>query len=122
MAAIQAGQQVKVTLELPNGEIFEMPAYTVSISMYNDVLASAYDNDYPYFSRGATRTRIELEGIEPGVLRSTDRKTYIQEVQTATEWQCVYCKKPNPRSATYCGQDTDGKVGCGAVRPFIYDL
>jgi hypothetical protein len=54
---------------------------------------------------------IDLVGIGP--LIETTSRDFSSRINTATEWKCDYCGRPNAREKETCSS-------CGSVRSFVY--
>jgi hypothetical protein len=95
----------KLTLEFPDGRVYEMDAIATDINYSCDVL---FDG---------VRGREEVEIICRGAGAMISRNEYVEEIKAkrvSSEWECSFCHRPNQRSDEIC-------KSCGAVRPFIYE-
>ena len=110
--AMMVGKEAKIYLEDVNGNLVDITADSVCLSIYSQLP--------------------ELGGIGRGFLRQTSAEItvnftghydlydqlewheHVNQLRSEHEWMCDYCKSPNPRKNTHCSQ-------CGAVRSFLYE-
>ena len=104
MRAVSVGNKYRVYLEDDSGNITELDAYAVSLSVTQSYM---FYGD-PEF-RGPHEYEINLRGVGELVTRQS-----VLERRTLKEWKCTYCNRPNQRADETC-------KSCGAVRSFVYD-
>jgi len=122
MSAMMAGKKYRVYLEDMQGQMFEMDAIAAEINTSAPLMdITTWGDKSKQFASGMVKTDIHLVGV--GDARWTQAKDFVNEKRTAVEWQCDFCKLPNPRSATFCGElNLEKSAGCGAVRSFLYNI
>ena len=99
---LSVGEKIKLYLETPTGEVFEMTSYLKSLSINR-----SYNSQ--------TEVNIDLIGIEPGNWSKTSEyREKLKENRSSHEWKCDYCKQVNLRQDLSCQH-------CGGVRSFVYD-
>lgn len=114
MTAIHAGQEIHVTLEMPNGDVFSGQTMVAMLSRTRTVSPPAIN----FFSGEliAEPMTWEMELCGMGELTFIPRQDYARRVQTerrAGEWKCGYCGAINDYLDKQC-------AGCNAWRPFAY--
>ena len=113
-----AGQECRVTVELPNGEVFSGKAVAMETrqSMRSDLLMS-YGETMEYVPR-EMEWEMMWRGIGSLASAFKPRPQFAQEVRTsrsAAEWKCDWCGSVNPKSRGKC-------KSCGGSRSFLYDI
>lgn len=117
-SAIQAGGPVKVTLELPDGQVIEMSGLVVEMSVgYPYTGVFDFENRY----HGPREYEMTIRGTEAWSGLTVQKAQRDATLQHAHEWKCSYCGHVNPVKARYCGADDVRAVGCGGARPYVFE-
>ena len=109
------GQDVIVTIEQPDGQVFRGKAQAVRIDMRHPLTGIDRVGDSFSAINRIGSWEIELSGY--GDLFWDIRENFAQRTRasrSAVEWRCDFCGSVHPRAATKC-------VQCGAARSFLYD-
>ena len=117
--AQRAGQEIKVYLETPDGQVFTGKALAAEISHnYGEVDASAYGDYSGRTFTIPTRPEWNIDLRGRGDLTLTQGGDVAFEIAKRIlprEWQCEYCGRANSIKAQQCGS-------CGWYRGLITDV
>ena len=113
-----AGQKLKVTLELPTGEVLSGTALAAQLDQRVEPIDVTHLGDkYRSFISGFETWSLTLEGTGTPVWMGTRSQAIERqhEQRSAIEWECDYCGSVWPKAATKC-------IQCGGHRSFLYDV
>lgn len=108
------GQELLVTMELPDGTIFSGKAMCAEIRQAMGADRLYYSGEDAQFVAGQREWTMELRGIGSMMFEdSGDFRHKVERKKSAIEWACDWCASINPRRATKCSS-------CGGARSFVY--
>jgi len=120
---IQMGKKYRVYMEDGNGQIMELDAFAIEISVRVDTVPMMEMGGTMFAEPVPIRKHIDLRLQALGDITWTDSESFIEDKRTAKEWKCEFCGLPNIVVNTFCGENHhDRTIGCGAVRSFLYNL
>ena len=101
MARFNPGDKVIITVEMSDGIVYHVPAYSMSMSVSTEFSSEP-------------RGHFEFDTIGLGMWSTKEFKEHTNILKSASEWKCEFCGSVHPRNETGCHK-------CGAPRSVIYD-